>query len=82
MFNTATMVDVCSNIFGEGFPRNYVPSFAWGGSRGFVTFQLDKALETASRVMARRDIVMPQVDKEIMLHVFHLTASGRVWEKA
>jgi UDP-N-acetylglucosamine diphosphorylase/glucosamine-1-phosphate N-acetyltransferase len=82
MFNTATMVDVCSNIFGEGFPRNYVPSFAWGGSRGFVTFHLDKALETASRVMARRDMVMPQVDKEILLHVFHITASGRVWEKS
>jgi len=82
MFNTATMVDVCSNIFGEGFPRNYVPSFAWGGSHGFVTFQLDKALETASRVMARRDIVMPQVDKEILLNIFQITASGRVWEKS
>jgi UDP-N-acetylglucosamine diphosphorylase/glucosamine-1-phosphate N-acetyltransferase len=82
MFNTATMVDVCSNIFGEGFPRNYVPSFAWGGSHGFVTFQLDKALETANRVMARRDAVMKEVDKDILLHVFHLTASGRVWEKS
>ncbi len=82
MFNTATMVDVSANIFGEGFPRTYVPSFAWGGSRGFVTFQLDKALETASRVMARRDAAMKEVDKEILLHVFHLTASGRVWEKS
>jgi len=82
MFNTATMVDVSANIFGEGFPRNYVPSFAWGGSRGFVTFQLDKALETASRVMTRRDASMKEVDKQILLHVFHLTASGRVWEKS
>lgn len=81
-FNTATVVDVSANIFGEGFPRTYVPSFAWGGSRGFVTFQLDKALETASRVMARRDAAMKEVDKEILLHVFHLTASGRVWEKS
>ena len=82
MFNTATVVDVCSNVFGEGFPRNYVPSFSWGGSRGFVTNKLDKALETASRVMGRRNIVLPDVDKEILLHIFHMTAAGRVWEKS
>ena len=81
MFNTATVVDVCSNIFGEGFPRNYVPSFAWGGAHGFITFQLEKALETADRVMARRDVVMDELDKNILLHVFNITASGRVWEK-
>jgi len=80
-FNTATVVDVSSNIFGEGFPRNYVPSFAWGGSRGFVTYQPDKALETAIRVMARRDMVMSEVDKKMLLHIFTMTAPGRVWEK-
>jgi len=81
MFNTATVVDVCSNIFGPGFPRNYVPSFAWGGSHGFITFQLEKALETADRVMSRRNVVMNDVDKDILLHVFKMTAPGRVWEK-
>jgi len=81
MFNTATMADVSSNVFGPGFPRKYIPSFAWGGSAGFVTFQADKALETAERVMARRNIEMNKVDREILLHVFNITASGRVWEK-
>jgi len=80
MFNTATMADVSSNVFGPGFPRKYIPSFAWGGSAGFVTFQSDKALETAERVMARRNIEMSKIDKEILLHIFNITASGRVWE--
>jgi UDP-N-acetylglucosamine diphosphorylase/glucosamine-1-phosphate N-acetyltransferase len=81
MFNTATMVDVSSNVFGSGFPNKYIPSFAWGGSNGFVTFQPDKALETAERVMSRRNVVMSQLDKAILLHVFETTASGRIWEK-
>jgi UDP-N-acetylglucosamine diphosphorylase/glucosamine-1-phosphate N-acetyltransferase len=81
MFNTATVVDVCSNVFGPGFPRKYVPSFAWGGSHGFTTFELDRALETASRVMARRNIVLDDVNKDILLTIFNTTAPARAWEK-
>lgn len=81
MFNTATVVDVCSNVFGPGFPRKYVPSFAWGGANGFTTFEIDKALETAGRVMARRNIVLDDVEKSILLNIFKTTAPGRVWEK-
>ncbi|HPH47399.1 MAG TPA: GlmU family protein [Chryseolinea sp.] len=81
MFNTGTVVDVCANVFGEGFPRNYVPSFAWGGSSGFTTHKLDKALETATRVLARRDIKFNDVEKNIMTTVYELTAKNRVWEK-
>ena len=34
MFNTGTVVGVCANIFGTGFPRNFIPSFSWGGPQG------------------------------------------------
>ncbi|MFZ6011161.1 MAG: GlmU family protein [Bacteroidota bacterium] len=81
MFNTGTVVDVSSNVFGEGFPRNYIPSFSWGGSAGFTTYQIDKALDTAERVMARRNIVLDEIEKEILLKVFNNTAVSRVWEK-
>jgi hypothetical protein len=81
MFNTATVVDVCSNIFGEGYPRNYVPSFAWGGAGGFTTNHLPKVLETAERVMARRNVTLTAIDKEILSHIFGLTAHDRVWER-
>ena len=37
MFNTGTVVGVSSNVFGAGFPRNFVPSFAWGGAAGYET---------------------------------------------
>jgi UDP-N-acetylglucosamine diphosphorylase/glucosamine-1-phosphate N-acetyltransferase len=77
MFNTATVVDVCCSIFGEGYPRNYIPSFSWGGASGFVTYQFDKALETAERVMGRRNVPLLHEDKEILSHIFGITAPQR-----
>ena len=41
MFNTGTVVGVSANIFGSGFPRNFTPSFSWGGTAGYTTFQMN-----------------------------------------
>jgi UDP-N-acetylglucosamine diphosphorylase/glucosamine-1-phosphate N-acetyltransferase len=81
MFNTGTVVDVAANIFGEGFPRNYIPSFAWGGNGGLTTYRLDKAMETAFRAMERRNVVLYEIEKNILVNVFEMTAPMRVWEK-
>lgn len=81
MFNTGTVVGVGSNIFGDGFPRTFIPSFAWGGAAGFSTFQLPKMLDTARKVMDRRSKKMEVVDEKILEHLFQSTSSNRVWEK-
>jgi UDP-N-acetylglucosamine diphosphorylase/glucosamine-1-phosphate N-acetyltransferase len=81
MFNTGTVVDVSANIFGEGFPRNYIPSFAWGGAGGVTTYKPDKALETASRAMGRRNITLDETEKTILENIFRMTAFSRSWEK-
>lgn len=81
MFNTGTVVGVSANIFGDGFPRNFIPSFSWGGASGFTTYQLNKALETAERVMARRNRKLEEADRHILSHVFEITTPYRVWEK-
>lgn len=80
MFNTGTVVDVSANIFGGGFPSNYVPSFSWGGN-SLVTYQLDKALATASKAMERRNLPLDTIEKEILVKVFEMTAPDRSWEK-
>ena len=56
MFNTATTVGVCANVFGADFPPKFIPSFSWGGSQGFVTFQLEKSFEVAEKMMSRRKV--------------------------
>lgn len=81
MFNTGTVVGVSANIFGDGFPRNFVPSFAWGGANGFTTFQIKKAFETAEKVMERRKVKLDEVEREILTKVFELSAANRIWEK-
>ncbi len=81
MFNTGTVVGVGANIFGAGFPRQFIPSFSWGGAAGFETFQLPKVNEVAERVMARRSLPYDAVEQGIMAKVFADTAKYRVWEK-
>jgi hypothetical protein len=73
MFNTGTVVGVSANIFGDGFPRNFIPSFSWGGAHGFSVYQIDKALETAERVMARRGIALSSIDADILTTIFGIT---------
>jgi len=77
MFNTGTVVGVSSNIFGSGFPRNFVPSFSWGGSKGFVTYKTQKAFEVAEKVMERRQVVLTEGDKTILNHVYELSSKYR-----
>ncbi|HMR89287.1 MAG TPA: GlmU family protein [Saprospiraceae bacterium] len=78
MFNTGTVVGVASNIFGDGFPRTYIPSYSWGGASGFTTHQLKKAIETAEIVMKRRNQDMSDEDKKILEYIFLNTATNRV----
>ncbi len=81
MFNTGTVVGYGANVFGDGFPRQYIPEFAWGGASGFNTFQLDKFYQTANAVMNRRDMSFEEVDKRIAKQIFDESAASRSWEK-
>ena len=73
MFNTGTVIGVNTNIYGAGFPRNFIPSFSWGGASGFSTYKINKACEVAKKVMIRRGIDFDEKDKKILSHVFELT---------
>ena len=77
MFNTGTVVGVNANIFGSGFPTNFVPSFSWGGNAGITTYRTDKAFEVSKIVMARRGIEFTAVDEAILTHVFEESAKWR-----
>lgn len=81
MFNTGTVVGVSANIFGAGFPRNFIPSYSWGGAAGFETFQLRKAYEVAEKVMERRNKHLDNTEKAILEHIFEETQQYRVWDK-
>jgi len=77
MFNTGTVAGVNANIFGAGFQRNFIPSFVWGGTSGFKAYDIKKAIKVASAVYARRGKEFDEVEKDILVNVFDLTAKNR-----
>jgi UDP-N-acetylglucosamine diphosphorylase/glucosamine-1-phosphate N-acetyltransferase len=81
MFNTGTVAGVSVNIFGHGFPRNFIPSFSWGGATGLETYQLRKLFESAGKAMERRGLVLDEVDKSILSKVYDLDREHRSWER-
>jgi UDP-N-acetylglucosamine diphosphorylase/glucosamine-1-phosphate N-acetyltransferase len=78
MFNTGTAVGVSANIFGAGFPRNFIPDFSWGGAQGYEIYTLKKMFETTEKVFARRPHrVFNDTEKDILKTVFELTEKFR-----
>ncbi|MBK7106742.1 MAG: glucose-1-phosphate thymidylyltransferase [Ignavibacteriae bacterium] len=76
-FNTGAVVGVSSNIFGGTFPPRYIPSFSWGGSEALTTYDIDRSIEVAERVMQRRNVILTDIDKELFRTVFKLTEKER-----
>lgn len=77
MFNTGTVVGVSSNVYGADFPPRYIPSFSWGGADSLTTYDLDRSIEVAKRVEARRKITMTEVAEKMFRKVFDLTKDER-----
>lgn len=71
MFNTATVVGVGVNLHGSGFPRTFIPSFSTGSPEGgFDNVVIDKFMETAGKVMARRNKTLTDADRHIFETIY------------
>lgn len=78
MFNTGTVVGVSANVFGAGFPVNFVPDFSWGGAQGFEIYSINKMFETAERVFARKPPrTFDDTERDILQAVYDQTKEWR-----
>jgi UDP-N-acetylglucosamine diphosphorylase/glucosamine-1-phosphate N-acetyltransferase len=77
MFNTGTVIGVCCNVYGGGFPHKFVPSFSWGGAEGMDEHRLPEALETARKVMGRRKIKLTAEDEKLLTAIYNESAQYR-----
>ena len=77
MFNTGTVVGVSVNVFGSGFPRNFIPSFSWGGAAGFSIYRLSDFYKVAIKVLKRREFSFNLIDKRILEEVYNMTKRYR-----
>jgi len=77
MINTGTVLGVGCNIYGSDFPRNFVPSYSWGGASGYKEHKLPQFFKTAEAVMKRRSKVLDETEKEILNYIFEESAKYR-----
>jgi UDP-N-acetylglucosamine diphosphorylase/glucosamine-1-phosphate N-acetyltransferase len=78
MFNAGTVIGVSCNIFGDGFSPKHVPSFSWGAAgETFTTFALERAIDVARRVMARRNVRLSELEEKLFHVLFDLTRDER-----
>ena len=71
MFNTGTVVGVSCNVFGAGFQKNFIPSFSWGGPKDYKSYKLEKAIEVATLVWARRQKEFTSEDRALFETIYH-----------
>ncbi len=77
-FNTGTIIEPFCNIFGRSYPPRYVPPFSWWGD-SIEEYKLEKAIETAAKVMKRRDIDLSENYRKKIEQLF--AESKRIKEK-
>lgn len=77
MFNTGTVVGFSANIYGGGFQNKFIPSFHWGGNEASTNYQLEKAMETAAKVMQRRNVDFTDADQQIFTAIYQQTENYR-----
>jgi hypothetical protein len=77
LFNTGTVVSVGCNLYGSDLPPKYIPSFTWGGNGHYQEYQLDRFIQTAQRVMARRQVKMGDAYRQMLEIIFKQTAKER-----
>lgn len=57
---TGTVLGAGANVYGSNMPPKCVPPFAWGEKPPYATYRLDKFMEVAERVMARRKYALSE----------------------
>lgn len=72
MFDSGSVVGVNSSVYGSKYSPKFIRSYSWGDIENLETYRLDKALEVAELVLARRNLKLTDIDKEILTTVFNL----------
>ena len=72
-FNTGSVVGVSSNVWGAGFLPRFIPSFSWGSPEGMEVYESEKAIQTAQKTLALKQISMTEQDKQVLRAVAQKT---------
>jgi UDP-N-acetylglucosamine diphosphorylase / glucose-1-phosphate thymidylyltransferase / UDP-N-acetylgalactosamine diphosphorylase / glucosamine-1-phosphate N-acetyltransferase / galactosamine-1-phosphate N-acetyltransferase len=68
-FNTGTVVGICANVFGDGMPPKFIPSFTWG-NKGLSLYEFEKALKDISNWKKLKNQVLTEEEITQLKHIF------------
>lgn len=74
MLNTGTLCGVCCNLFSDGYPPKFVPSFSWVSGQNIVPYHFDKAVDAMAKMMARRSVELSRPYYKMMKALFDSTS--------
>lgn len=67
LLTTGTILGAAANIYGAAMPPKLVRPFAWGDAPPYGTWDIEKFLVVAERVMARRNVAMtPEMRRSLV----------------
>jgi UDP-N-acetylglucosamine diphosphorylase/glucosamine-1-phosphate N-acetyltransferase len=74
MLNTGTLCGVCCNLFSDGYPPKFVPSFSWVSGQNIVPYHFEKAIEAMGKMMERRSVTLTPAYYRMMKAIFESTS--------
>ncbi len=74
---TGTVIGAGANVFGSAMPPKLVPPFSWGDVPPYETFEAEKFLEVAARVMARRATALSDGQRAVLRAAWELRLTMR-----
>ena len=76
MLTTGTVLSCGANVYGSAMPPKYVPPFSWGDGEPYDTFDAEKFLSVAARVMQRRHVVLGDRQRRHLSNIHTLSRSS------
>ncbi|WP_069130307.1 putative sugar nucleotidyl transferase [Rhodohalobacter halophilus] len=74
MLNTGTLCGVCCNLFSDGYPPKFIPSFSWVSGQNIVPYHFEKAIDAMEKMMDRRNVKLTPSYKKMMQALFDSTS--------
>jgi UDP-N-acetylglucosamine diphosphorylase/glucosamine-1-phosphate N-acetyltransferase len=71
MLTTGSVLSAGANVYGGRVSSKFVPPFAWGDGEPYGTFDLEKFLQVAERMMARRHVELSESGKQQLTDAFY-----------
>lgn len=72
MLTTGTVLGAGANVYGRTAPK-YVPPFSWGDSEPYDTYDIEKFVDVAERMMARRHARLSEMAKKQLRDAYRAT---------